>query len=377
MKKTLLIAGIASSMAFYACTKTEDVVTTVTPPNETVVIDTTPVPVKIDPVALSANLQVGYGGTATTGTFPAASASADAPVLDSIYNNRQYYAVKNRYVIIYPRTTTGFIQGYYLMVNGAGTYFKIDYGVFLNNLRKKQGARVKGHNSLRENGGHEDSSIVIKLPANVVGDTFKITYAAYDNQNRVSKPLNAIVSVIGSKDASDDAKVIGNWQETAYKYNNDEWQHYDYQNASFTTLYCKDNKLSYDEDVTATAMTDQIIESSEYQYYWNFTTNNTYSKYDIQVHSTLNFDSSSCSHLIYNEEQTKYPGDYTNGYTYNAATKQLTLISDESGMGQNIYTTTFTVKELTATKAIIFQAYPQNNGSFEREYYELTKTASK
>src|SRR3954470_8929142 len=116
MKKILLFSAVACSIAFYACKKDS---TTTTP-------DTT-TPPAIDPVALSSAINVGYG-TSITGSFPAASTTADGPVLMSDgYDKRTYYAVNDRYVVIFPHLVTGSVAGYYVKINGAANYYKIDY----------------------------------------------------------------------------------------------------------------------------------------------------------------------------------------------------------------------------------------------------------
>src|SRR3954471_8473467 len=117
MKKIILFGSIACSVALlYACKK--DSKTENTPTEETSDI--------IDPVALSAAIKVGYGASSIPGEMPAASTDASAPKLFTEgYDNRTYTAISNRYVIIYPQSSTGYVAGYYVKINGAGNYFKI------------------------------------------------------------------------------------------------------------------------------------------------------------------------------------------------------------------------------------------------------------
>lgn len=352
MNKSLILTVVACGMALYACKKTETVVTTVTPPPETVVIDTTPAPVKtIDPIALSAALKIGYGGTSVKGSFPASSADAAAPKLDPDYNNRIYSAVKNRYVVIFPRTTAGYVAGYYLTVNGADSYYKIDYPAF---VAERKAARQQKYSGLRENGGHEDSSIVIKLPADIKGDTFTISYAAYDLQNRVSNTISAIVRVIGSKDTNDDSKLIGSWKVAAYRYNNQDWQE-DYEVYKPTTpIWCNNGELfSYQN---GEFLGDIPYASYRYTGFHNFGAQNVYSeRIDIRD-SVLNYDLSSCSKLVY-EETGKRENLYSGGYSYDASSKKITLIYDENGSeyADNTFTESYYVEEINATKMVIYK----------------------
>lgn len=372
MKQSLIISAVACSMAFYACTKTETVVTTVTPPPESVVIDTTPAFVRtIDPIALSAALTIGYGGTSTKASFPASSADAAAPKLNPDYNGRTYYAVNNRYVVIYPRTTEGFIAGYYLTVNGADSYYKIDYGVFNENLNQdRKAARSKNThvNSIRENGGHEDSAIVIKLPANLKGDTFTVKYAAYDKENRVSNPVTAIVSVLASKDATDDSKLLGNWEIASYKSRNNDWEE-NYESYYYIrTLYCYNNLINYWGNGENKG--EHTYQKGKSTYTYSFNANNAFTYTSNRVDSVLDLTNSTCSDYLFTQS---YNDTYTDfgGYSYDASTKTIAVIWDYNGSlnADNLYVDRYTVKELTATTALIYRNDSYNSQDQPRLYY--------
>lgn len=375
MKRSILFTALACSLAFYACTKKEDVITDVTPPPIPVVIDTTPAPAKIDPVKLAADVTIGYGGTSVNGTFPATSADAAAPKLDSAYDGRTYYAVNNRYVVIYPRTTNGFVQGYYLTINGSSSYYKIDYGVFEETIIQRKAARKRTGKSedQRENGGHEDSTIVIKLPANLIGDVFSIKYAAYDKENRVSNPVSANVKVIASPDAADNSKIQGSWDMIGYKQDYEEWD-YEYRNGQETRdLYCLDDHLYWSMQAGATTVPQVVTSSYREPITYEFGANNAFAEIFSYYYTNLDWNNSSCSNVVYTKDD--YPNDWYNrgGYSYNATTKELTIIYDEDGQGENIYTEKYYVKELTAEKIIIYQVYRYERNEIERDYYELKK----
>jgi hypothetical protein len=376
MNKSLLFTAVSCSLAFIACTKTEDVVTKVTPPPINVVLDTTPAPKKINPVSLSAGLTVGYSGAGTAGAFPATTADAAAPKMDSIYNNRTYYTVNNRYVVIYPRSTSGFIQGYYVSVNGSNAYFKVDYGTFEPVTVRTAGRKKshQSHNGLRDNGGHEDSTIILKLPSNLAGDVFTVKYAAYDKENRVSNPITAIVNVIASPDATDDSKLLGNWKVTGHKYNSGEWQ-YQYQWSDSSTRYCKDNSIYWYNIAGSTELPDILTNTETDEYIYSFKANNAFTYAESYFYTDLDYSQSSCSNLVYTSDD--YPNDWVQngGYSYNAKTRKLTFIYDEGYGASNLYTESYYVKELTATKAIVYNigGFDQNDVAGDIEYYELSK----
>jgi hypothetical protein len=66
------------------------------------------------------------------------------------------------------------VAGVYLMVNGATSYFKI------TNLTAISGIVL----------------VPVRVPANVITGSFRMTYCIYDNQNRVSNTLITIVKVV-------------------------------------------------------------------------------------------------------------------------------------------------------------------------------------
>ncbi|SEW12850.1 hypothetical protein SAMN05428988_2317 [Chitinophaga sp. YR573] len=349
-------------MALYACKK--DSTSTSTPLTETPA-DT------IDPIALSAGAKVGYGAINVKGTFPLASSDANAPVLDTLYNGRVYDAISNRYIVIYPRVSAGYLAGYYLKINGADSYFKIDYKTGYG-LRKAQQKNLFG---LRDNNGdNSDSSIVIKLPDHLKGDTFSISYAAYDTLNRISNTITAIVNVIASADSTDNSKIIGDWQVSRTKYNNDDWQIISLTDSSNYNYYtCSKNMLQTSEDSTDLHLPDNIGSGS---FIFSFGTMNLFASAQSYKNIQLNHETSSCSNFVYDIVNS---GDYLTkgGYSYNAATKTITVIQDEDGTGSYITTLPLKVKEFTSSKMVVYTTYMSEGASHDEinqiTYLELLK----
>jgi hypothetical protein len=358
MKKIILFSAIACSVAlFYACKK--DSTTTTTPPTK----DSSDI---IDPVALSAAIKVGYGATSITGEMPATSTEAAAPKLQvEGYDNRIYNAISNRYVIIYPQSSTGYVAGYYVKINGAGSYFKIDYS-------KASGLRKANHHGLREEGDNADSSIVIKLPAGLKGDTFSIKYAAYDTLNRVSNTLTAIVSLV-TTDSTSNSLLAGNWKSNRYKYNDNEWAPQIYSSDSLQQNFnCADGRLqpgcSLDFCIYLTY--ERSVTTANYMI---FSANNQYAERYVGINDSLNIDSSTCSKLVY--DTIAYEDVYSGGYSYNATTKEFILIYDghnDKDQGSNISTYRYTVSELSATK-IVYYEKSVNGNKLSFDYYEYLK----
>jgi hypothetical protein len=338
MKKIILFSAIACSVAFYSCKKDD---------NKDTTAPVTEIPKdSIDPVALSAAVKVA-NATSATGELPATTDGAPVLLTDG-YDMRTYYAVNNRYVVIYPRSTTGFVSGYYVKINGANNYFKIAFP------DKAPPRRANPHNNLREEGDNSDSAIIIKLPAGLKGDTFSIKYAAYDTENRVSNTLTAIVSVIASKDSTDNNLLTGKWSFNREKNNEEDWSDpFSYKiDTTYANYSCVDGALiscdggceDYINNISGNIANDMI-----------FSANNLYTDNYAGITKTLDLENSSCTNLVYSNDS--YDVSDPGGYAYDASTKILTVIYDgngytEGGDASNISIERYTVTEISATKLI-------------------------
>jgi hypothetical protein len=343
MKKILLLSAAACSLLFYACKKDSNTDTT-----KPITEDTVPT---IDPVALASNIKVGYSATSDTGNIPAAASVADAPVLDARYNGQTYYAVNNRYVVIYPTSLSGEVKGYYLMINGSNTHFKIDYATAYNLRKGKVAARKKGDLSGLREGDNSDSSIVIKLPAGLQGDTFSVKYAAYDSLNRVSNTINAIVSVVASANAADDAALLGTWKLTKYQIEDEQFPVLIPDSTNFAYYSCVNNALTLTNNSADIKIAGDI---NTFGLFFNFKANNLLNLGQTYTTATFDQESSTCSNLVYTTTTQTSPDQPGISYAYNATTKMMTMIYDYDGRGDNLTTQQYTVTELTSGKLAMY-----------------------
>jgi hypothetical protein len=358
MKKILLLSTAACCLILYACKKDSN--DTTTPETET----TKPA---IDPVALAANIKVGYSATSDTGAIPTASSDAGAPILDTRYDNQTYYAVNNRYIVIYPTTLSGAVKGYYLKINGANSHFKIDYTTAYN-LRKAKSSSLFG---MRE-GDNSDSSIVIKLPAGLKGDTFSIKYAAYDSLNHVSNTINAIVSIVASTNAADDAALLGTWKITKFQIGDQIIPYGQTDSTDFAYYTCEDNVL-----ISSNNADDIKIPGSIYTYdfIFQFSANNLLNITQAYTASSFKIDSSTCSNFVYSTSTESSPAQVIS-YSYNSTTKVITMISDNNGTGNNITTEQYTVSELSSSKLAMYFVIAQgDHDQLTVAHFEFKKSA--
>jgi len=361
MKKIFLFSAVSCSLAFYACKKeTNNITETLPPTYDTTYTGQGPA---IDPVALTAAVKVG-NGTSATGQIPAPSANNAIVLASDGYDNRTYYAISNRYIAIYPHTSSGTVAGYYIQINGSGSHFKVTYPEVVPPPPPRLKAAIQGTN-LRDY--YSDSAIVIKLPAGLKGDTFSVKYAAFDKNNNVSNSLTAYVKIITSPKASDVAAIAGKWRLVA-EGNGTEWHAAQYGIDSVSYRFACINgslEVCYTQDCGNLYVSEYYGQTA---LDFTFGTDNRFSIYNEYVSKTLNAHASTCDgNLIYTDNSNS--SSQIAGYAYNDSSKTISLIMDNDGFVNgdhnldsdisNLSVTTFKVKELNATtlKLDVSQAF--------------------
>lgn len=392
MKRALLFGTVAAMVTVYACKKDEKIVTvtnTVHDTTKTTIIKTDTVIVfasgKINADTLTSGITVAYGGDGITGEFPVASTDAAGPVLDTTYK-RTYRVVKSRYLTIYPPHVSGYVAGYYVEIAGAKTYFKVDYPAAVaarKAARQARAARIAKATNARqvvnardeegegegdgEDQGFIDSTLVIKLPASVRGDTFYVKYAAYDLQNRVSAAITATAVILPSGNAAFTESLTGSWSRYEYRGISrgvaNDWQ-VDTGSVSMTYYNCNNDKLMRAFTVTSYFLPINIY---SYKNIYNFDMYNmTYTS--SQVNSEIDLNLSSCSNQVY-APYYSYSYDRYGGYSYDAASKMITFIYD----GDNLDYESYKVDEVTSSYIILSSENGENNNDNYRYQYKYIK----
>jgi hypothetical protein len=388
MKKILLFGTIAGMVSLYACKK-DGTTTTVT----NTVHDTTTNTVtvfasgKINGDSLSTGINVAYGTRISDSTLPAASNDGDAPVLDTTYS-RIYSVVRSRYLTIYPPNVAGYVAGYYVQIVGAKSYFKIDYPAAvagrkaakkaeLARLSKETDGRIstKPVKTARGTGdGYIDSTIVLKLPASVRGDTFYVKYAAYDLSNRVSKAITAMVVILSEGSAGLTDSLTGNWRYLGYQeyYNgtpegdfsvDTTYSYYGYYNCDGTTLSGTESETEY-------YLPYQIRSYNEGYQLGKYSMVYSY----LSTRQYLNLEQSSCSNLFYDLSIRNQYQNY-GGYSYDSRSKKITFINDGNGNGYSNIDLSYDSYYLSALTDSTMILSGVNNGenSSDDNYTQLNK----
>lgn len=282
-----------------------------------------------DPQSVSSSIKV-WHGLRTQGNPPAEKGTNLQ--LDNSSPNL-LYAIAGRYAIIQPEVISGDVSGYYLKINGATDYFKVDYTKPRNTGRQKP--KKAGFFRMDSLGGNLDSAIVIVLPSNLhVPDTICVTYWAYDNNGNVSNAISVciIVSSIGTD--ANGAWMNGEWKLTAQWENNfphdtviynrwysdPEGDGYYCNNGVLTALSLPSSQTFLATDSVFYAKANIILASNgalgyEYNSSWKI----------------IDFPVSSCSTLKFPTENES--DVLTGAWSYNSATHKLILVLEFDDMG--------------------------------------------
>jgi hypothetical protein len=230
MKNIFVLALISS--AFWGCKKDPQQDSN----NQTDLIN--------DPISFSKNIKV-WHGVRTSGIAPTLTGS-NAPVLQ-FPDSLNIRAVAGKYAIIKPTVLSGNIAGYYIAVNGATDYFKIDYTKPLITERRiiNQEPFIQKPTGINGEDGSLDSAIVIILPVNVnTPDTFCIDYSPYDSLGNIGN-ITTICIIINPliKDANT-AWLEGNWRYIEKVLYGSPYKFYTYNKWTGDNIYF-DGTLQY------------------------------------------------------------------------------------------------------------------------------------
>lgn len=321
-----LIATILliSTAAFYSCQKE---------PKEKINITVS----SKDPKSLSTSLRV-WHGTRTQGTPP--SQTGGGLQLDNS-NTDPVKAFAGRYAIIQPQLLSGSsVDGYYVKLNGASEYFKVDYTKPRNINGRLIRPQHKSNPFLGRmdstGGGNVDSSIVIVLPTNIqVPDTLCITYWAYDNMGNVSNPVNVCIIVTSLGPDANSGWMSGSWKFTAAWENNEPHDTIVYNRWSTdgdkNGYYCNNGVLEWTDNVPGQTFlaTDSVFYRKA-----NLTlAANGGQKYEYDASwKDVDMGVGSCSHIVFGPTQDEAEL-ITGAWSYNSATHKITLIFEFDDMG--------------------------------------------
>jgi hypothetical protein len=283
-----------------------------------------------DPNAVTAAVKV-WHGSLVTGQPPAPSNNNNVQLDASV--NDEVVAIAGRYAIISPEIVTGNIAGYYLQINGAGSYFKIDFSkprttnrVRTNSSHSRLALRLSGDSS-----NNADSAIVITIPDNIQPGEFCVTYCAYDAQGNVSNLVTTCVTVTSFGGDASVSYLEGNWKFTGSKDPDDIWESINGNDTSYIDGYCVDGRPGYYCDSLDCSSLRFIDYIGTYNDVMTFGKTGALQYKSEGMEKNILIDSSSCSSLKY--ESSPFSEEINGAWSYDGGTKKITLIFDFDEFG--------------------------------------------
>jgi len=294
-----------------------------------------------DPVALSKAIKV-WHGVRTQGAPPAPNGSALQ--LDN-GTGEPVKAFAGRYAIIQPEIVTGDVQGYYVALNGANEYFKVDYtkprdipGRQAASIRHRSKPFQTANASRQQRNGNVDSSIVVVLPASIqVPDTFCVTYWAYDSIGNISNPVTTCIIVNSLGTDANGGWLVGNWKLTAtwgpswghdtVLYN--KWSLYDMQYGCYFDTITGTSYLASTWNNVPVIVGDSVFYRKQDLV---FGVNGGQKYEEDQSYRILDAQNSNCTNFVF------FPIDnttdvITGAWSFNSSTNKITLIFEFDDMG--------------------------------------------
>lgn len=291
-----------------------------------------------DAAAVSKAITV-WHATRVQGNAPAPTNNPNGPQLDQFSNNQSIKAISGRYAVIQPEVTSGSVKGYYVQVNGASEYFKLDYSkprtggrsaAALPFQRNKLVQRVLGTDSTGN--GTLDSSIVIAIPANVQPGQFCISYCAYDSLGNISNVISSCVTVATFGGDASTSYLNGTWHMTHSKDTMSTWTPLLYSDTSWVPYTCVNNQLlTYCPTSNCTFVDYPAYIYSDTKFDLIFGSNGGLKHEYAYSNKELNDTTSTCSTLQYNTQSADEA--MTGAWSYNSTTNRLTLIFDFNQWG--------------------------------------------
>jgi hypothetical protein len=293
-----------------------------------------------DAAALSKAVKV-WHGTRVTGTPPAPTNNANSPVLDWISDHQTIKAVAGRYGIIQPTVVSGSVAGYYIQINGAPDFFKVDYSKPRNiggrygtpnaHLPKGlQNHRIFGTDST---GNNLDSAIVISIPSTIQPGTFCATYCAYDDAGNISNLITVCVEVVAFGGDGSASYLSGLWHITGQKDGSSpDWAPVLSTDTTYWSFTCVNNMLSETCPTSNCTFTDYAAYIyADTKADLNFGGDGGL-RYDYNyVEKSLDLSTSTCSNPVYTNsgEDEQISG----AWSYTATTKKLIIVFDLNSWG--------------------------------------------
>jgi len=289
-----------------------------------------------DAKAVSSAISLWHGAR-TQGNPPVPNNNPNGPVIDPFSNNQTIKAAAGRYAIIQPELVSGAVAGYYIKVNGASEFFKVDYkkpregGRTINRFGKHARAMSRMFGIDSTGGGTLDSSIVIVIPSSIQPGQFCTTYWAYDSLGNVSNPISVCINVVTLGGDASTSYLNGSWNMTGYSEDTTSgWEPMTgVSDTSFSNGYCVNNHI-IDSFFNGPLVFPRYIYSVT-QAKLSFSSNGGLNYLYTEVDKEFNYNLSTCSNFVF--DTYNYTDNINGAWSYNSNTGKLVIIFDFDDLG--------------------------------------------
>jgi hypothetical protein len=284
-----------------------------------------------DPNAVTAAVKV-WHGSLVTGQPPAPSNNNNVQLDASL--NDEVVAIAGRYAIISPEVVAGDIAGYYLQINGAGSYFKVDFSKprTTNRVRTSRPHSKPGLRLSTDSTNNADSAIVITIPDNIEPGEFCVTYCAYDAQGNVSNLVTTCVTITSFGGDATVSYLEGNWKLTGSKEDGLPWEDAAIGDTTYSDGYCVNGRPSYFCDSSICSDLRFINYIGVYANdVMNFGKTGALQYKSEGTDKYLLMDSSTCNNFKYESENYSY--QMSGAWSYDNTAKKITLVFDFDEFG--------------------------------------------
>lgn len=261
------------------------------------------------------------------GELPEASSDAGAPKLteDEDYDNLRSIAGAGFALDLDVDETIGTVdlKGMYLQVDGSSKYYDISLDAPSNGrqagfAQKRLSRSASAASRVQE----YIDDIVISLPEGMAAGKFCITFAVYDDQNRVSNHINACVEVLKSGGENSSFLTENVWELVYERYNEyDNGEVYENIDSAGVT-YSETWSVSLPCDSTW----EEVSVDYERRYNMSLTlsANGTISIDESYYEKYVDDQNSTCENITFIVDE----GEYNAGgsWTYDSDSKTLTLV---------------------------------------------------
>jgi hypothetical protein len=261
-------------------------------------------------------------GTYVKGKFPEPSSNSNAPQLETYHDGEQLFAIQGSKIIVNAELWSGTASGFYVQVDGADGYYKINS----TDVTLRRGKRDRT-DMLRKSqiASAYYPSFSIEIPDNMKSGEFCISYCVYAG-SLVSNIIQQCVVVNQLGGANSEFLTANQWSAVRIE------DHYD--GETYSSDIGTDEIYSYQEWILCGDSTTNEVEVNEIyrtNVYLSATQNGSLSIENQFYEKYLDWYNSNCT-ALYIEETTS--NSIIAAWSYDEATRTLIFIYNDEYEGE-------------------------------------------